>query len=491
MIESWQPANNAERALLSVLRDGDTGAYFAVIARIPLYLPSFTDVPAVGGSRQFVVWNIDGTKCLLAFTSVEGMRTVLGDRVRGGLTTTYAELVEKWPNPQWRLAVNPDLPIYAVTGIRDVGRAATGSVVVPTAAQLLADQDAGKVTGAGSETPDEFRPANDTEVALQQALQVGDGDQALTILATSVLVVPTTAPVSEPFAVERPDFPWHLGYDANGTAWVPAFTSLAGLRAVLPGDTPAFQMPASTLGRCWPQARAARLVINPGSPIEFPMDGDAVPGLADWAEELLGTTMPAVPVSGEPLPPGGELHGVRRPAYEPVGQAAAPTNAGPVLVQKVLPHAAVEVYLKHGFNRVSGLVYPASSLVGATTPAALYEALALTAGETGFRDDDESVHVIRWYARCPSLYREALGAADERLLESVGGFMVEPAPFLGAGVSPGAIPALELKADAVMVPHGAQMYRLTAAGETAVAAYDADVRQWVQVSQKSIADLMR
>ena len=90
------------------------------------------------------------------------------------------------------------------------------------------------------------------------------------------------------------------------------------------------------------------------------------------------------------------------------------------------------------------------------------------------------MHVIRWYAHCPALYRLAQGGQDEAERSRRGGWMVEPAPFTGTGTAPGDATVPELKVDSVALPHGAQLVKLTHTGrETVVASYDADFRSWL------------
>ena len=127
------------------------------------------------------------------------------------------------------------------------------------------------------------------------------------------------------------------------------------------------------------------------------------------------------------------------------------------MVQTAIPDGQVDAYLQGHRHEVSGLVYRLADLPDPGTPAELFAATGAATG--GFRASDRSVHVIRWPAYCPALYRPVPGSAS----------------------------AIAQAAHAVVLPHGAQIHRLDSnASVTWVASFDADVQQWIAAPDPSL-----
>jgi hypothetical protein len=66
-------------------------------------------------------------------------------------------------------------------------------------------------------------------------------------------------------------------------------------------------------------------------------------------------------------------------------------------------------------------------------------------------------------------------------MRAMRGWVIERAPFRGNGFAPGDSGDIiaEFKVDSVRLPHGAQLWRITADGaETLVATFDADKPGW-------------
>src|SRR5438552_2608991 len=145
---AWQPANDAERDLLRALSAGDQAGYFTVLAKAPLYLPG---AAMSGATQQLATWARDGTTYLLAFTSLDALVRCTGTSADVYWTTDYDELARRWPDPAWRLGVNPTVPIGAFLGVGDIARGAAGDLTIATLDDLL--QRAAGTAG--------FQPAND------------------------------------------------------------------------------------------------------------------------------------------------------------------------------------------------------------------------------------------------------------------------------------------------------------------------------------------
>ncbi|MEW2360230.1 SseB family protein [Spirillospora sp. NPDC029432] len=193
---------------------------------------------------------------------------------------------------------------------------------------------------------------------------------------------------------------------------------------------------------------------------------------------------PPVPPKAEPEP-----RAPIRPA-----EAERPDRAGPAprperrpehrltVMQKVVPPGQVAHYLKGGYDLVAGYVHRLRDVRDLATPAALVRGLGLVYEGAPFQPGDEAIHVIRWPAIKPVLFRKPLGGIDEWSMSIIpGGWVIEKAPFPGSGYAPGEGPPIpEFKIASQRLPHGAEMYRIQRSGKEAlVAGYDADRRQWL------------
>ncbi|TDB89198.1 hypothetical protein [Actinomadura sp. 7K534] len=153
-----------------------------------------------------------------------------------------------------------------------------------------------------------------------------------------------------------------------------------------------------------------------------------------------------------------------------------------VVMQKVVRPEHVPHYLEGGYDLVAGYVHRFHDVRDLTTPGALIRALGLIYEGSPFTPMSEEIHVIRWPAVKPPLFRRPLGGIDEWSMGIIpGGWVIEKAPFPGSGYAPGDGPAIpEFKIESQRLPHGAELYRIAADGkERLVAGYDADLRRWL------------
>ncbi|GAA2456449.1 hypothetical protein GCM10010191_89800 [Actinomadura vinacea] len=363
----------------------------------------------------------------------------------------------------------------------------------------------------------EFEPGNRIDQELYEAALAADSDGFLRVLlAANVLVpIPADAPL-EVTPVQR-EFRWEAAL--RGESAVQVFTSLVRLREVLPESRFVYADFRELIGS-WPRAEWAML-LNPGTRIGASLRGEQVRALSEWAMRVglvpPRPEVPAPPPSSHPAPPRQEpLQELPQPGAHPPDDAApaaddarpAPASAqqhGPVpgrrapeplpepdgdrvaqptIMQKVVSHRHVEWYLEQGYDRVGGFVHPTSDVAELQTPIQLYEALGLLYDDSPFTPGDQGVHVIRWPAYCPDLYRIPFGGQTEEELEAWGesGWVIERPPFHGGGFAPGSAGSIrEYKVDSVRLPFGAEMYFLGQdRTERFVAMYDPDRLAWLR-----------
>ncbi|MFC5185089.1 SseB family protein [Actinomadura harenae] len=239
------------------------------------------------------------------------------------------------------------------------------------------------------------------------------------------------------------------------------------------------------------------IAANAPSGVVAPAQGAPHTGPSDAASSAVQASAPGGPGAGVPGMPGGARAG--RPgevgafagvtAFGAAGERRRVVEDGdlgsePTIMQKVVPHAHVAWYLEQGYDRVGGFVHQTADVAELQTPGQLYETLGLLYADAPFSVADESVHVIRWPAYCPDLYRVPFGGRTDEEVASWGeaGLVLERPPFTGAGFAPGSAGSIrEYKVDSVRLPFGAEMYVLGRDGsERFVAMYDPDRLAWLR-----------
>lgn len=337
----------------------------------------------------------------------------------------------------------------------------------------------GMIEDAEIVSPDEawaagFVPANETEVNLLQAVESNNTDAFLSTLLLAWVILPV--PISMPPGSRPRDkyFPWQIE-EVDGERRISVFTSAERLADYgqdrFGSDMSTMSMRFIELIEAWPSPRI-QFAINPGSPVGTTLPGSQIVALASWAAEVGLRHDSRTDVAP------------RKPEATSLGVAGAPTvgaeNA--VLMQRAVPPAQLPFYLERGYDRVSGFVNRASEVAHLKTPRALYRALGLVYPGSPFSEDDTEVHVLRWVAHRPDLYRLPYGGQNEAAMRAMQGWVIERPPFRGNGFAPGDTDVVaEFKVDSVRLPHGAQMWRLTQDGtEELVASFDADKGRWVR-----------
>jgi SseB protein N-terminal domain len=249
---TWNPVNDVERELAAALAAGDQRRYFQALRTAPLYLPVRRHGP--DGQPQVLTFPVGGSVYLAIFTSVEALTAGVGSRADHWVRTGYADLAAHWPDPAWRLAIDPQLGIGAMLDIGDIARGARGELRRLTAGQLLGAD--------GVDASDQ--PSNAVEWALVQALATADPARYLQALAAAVLLVPTDA--------------------ADG--FIDVFTSTGELTAARPAGTSYRDTGLADLLRGWSDP-ARGLRVNPGSVTGLDLDAGQVEQLrAELGTEL-------------------------------------------------------------------------------------------------------------------------------------------------------------------------------------------------------------
>lgn len=513
MTAEWEPATEVEHALRAALQVGDEEGYFRVLSATELLVPLYADEsgvapdPATATARQWATWFHEERNHVLAYTSEQTMAVSFGGQAVPYHQLALTDIAAYWPDENWWLAVNPGLPIQGYLPAWFIDQLGHGGVPeapaepepepVPVPSPAIPEQrverqpvappqrpdppapsQPGGPGGGGPAYPpapvketappdpapaqgvtpvDEFTATNEVEKSLLAAARAGNTDAFLRAMLVANVLVPLADDMPDGATVGSPDFRWQVT-PAGGRDSIVLFTSPERMSAQLGAGVRAVRATLVQAIRAWPPGDLP-LALNPGTPIGASLPGEQVLSLAQWAGEM----------------------------------GLADDASPPEVMQKVIPHHQLSYYLERGYNRVAGFVYRARDVAGYDTPASLYAALGLT-GHTPtvdglpFAADDQAVAVLRWPAYRTGLYRTPYGGRDEAAMRDAGGWVIEEAPFRGAGYAPNDTDAVipEYKVDSVSLPHGSEIYRVGRdGGEVLYASYDADGGRWLPAAEGS------
>jgi SseB protein N-terminal domain len=256
-VRDWQPVNEVERAMMLAAGEDDRQAYFQLVAVADLFLPQIAGDEST--EQRFLTVHAFDQVFLPVFTSVQALAAQFAGAINGYTITNYAELRRKWPDPQWRLAINPGTPVDAYLAIESVEEAAVGDVEVPTMAELAeaaeqdeaAEQELQALYAAGDYADD------DPDAALLAAAQAGDVYGYLDRLLDSLVLIPTIRP-AEAERILEPDFPWLPGPGQM----IEVFTSPEALARAHPDPIPTVEVALPFALAMWPDGFGLR--VNPG-----------------------------------------------------------------------------------------------------------------------------------------------------------------------------------------------------------------------------------
>jgi hypothetical protein len=281
---SWEPANEVELAMLQALLAGDQRAYFQLLGGAQLYLPQVSGLPA--GDQRFVTVELGGSVYLPVFTSVQALAARAGRAYDSYTVTSYLELRRKWPDPDWRLAVNIGTPLDVYMPIDAVADVAMGDLEVPTAAELMtaAEEEVSYDEALRALRNAEEYPDEDPLAALRAAGAAGDAYGFLDRLLDLPVLIPVARPVPAE-AILEDDFPWLPTADR----WIEVFTSREELERSHPEPVHTVEAALTFVSANWPAGHGLR--VDPGSEQNIE--------LADYLVPLLVTFQPP----GEPAGP--------------------------------------------------------------------------------------------------------------------------------------------------------------------------------------------
>lgn len=305
-----------------------------------------------------------------------------------------------------------------------------------------------------------FVPANEVEENLLIAATSGKTDNFLSTLLLAKVIIPIPTGESPDSNPDNPAFPWRREV-VDGQAYLVCFTSPERLTEFMGAGVVTVTAKFMQLIRVWPDIDWA-FAVNPGSPVGATLPGAQIKALSVWAADV-GLTEDDPEVFDEgPVP-------------------TPPPSTSTIIMQKPIAPSQVDYYLERGYDRVSGFVHRATEVARLETPEKLYSALGLSYTGSPFERAAEEIYVLRWAAHRGDLYRIPYGGQHEAAMRAMQGWIIERAPFRGNGFAPAERNEIiaEFKVDSIRLPHGAQMWRLTATGDhVLVAILDADDCLW-------------
>lgn len=286
-----------------------------------------------------------------------------------------------------------------------------------------------------------WQPENDFEAQLFAAVDSGETVTALALLRGAELALPIT-----PAAAAGDEPPAWATAQGPDRTWLVAYTSVAAMTTGTSGAMThcrVASLPEIAAG--WPDQRWG-LAVDPGLPCALFLESGTVARLA--------------------APPLATEYAER---------------SDPPVVQKLLGEGDVAAVLGAAPCRVSGYVHLLDEVAHIATPAVLVTALGFRADEPGRLDEAGSVSLLRWPAVGLDLYRSPYGGEDDVAREAVAGWVVEEPPFRGLGFGRDVDEVIrEFKLDAVLLPHGAEIWELDIDGvEHRRAVYDGDRDVWL------------
>jgi hypothetical protein len=293
----WHPANDVEFALLSAVSEGDARGYARTVLSAPLYVPMPPTTDNEGWLRFVQGLGLDFAH-VQAFTSFEGMSTVVTPFVSEYREGDFATLARFWPDPEVVLAINPGLPIEAVMPLNALTALAEGDESVLPAGELVdavAEETQKRVrqaclTELGDGTaPTGPEPAGELEILLAAAADRGDANAFLESLLDAEVVVPTTHAAENPDMLTDTDVPWRI-ISVGGLPVIPVFTSTAMLDRVATAEQPRARVQFITVLACWPSEEHV-LCLNPTSQTELLLSGEAI-------EDLISSLTGPMPEQG-------------------------------------------------------------------------------------------------------------------------------------------------------------------------------------------------
>lgn len=285
----WLPANALEQEMATALERGD-GARYAQLLRSARLLVPQAPPPGSEAEAQLAELFPPEAAYVPVFTSPEALVWAFGDLIQAYHELDYPVLLQRWPDRDHQLAVNPGSPIAVYLpphAVADLVEGRQSPVAVTEVQRVLTDEATAQLrwicltelaggSGATGETGlREDPPANRLETALTAAVERSDGEAYLhALLAGDPVILPTAAPVADPGAIFDEGFPWRVlgGEQAKVIA---VFSSRAMLQRCGGADAPHIEVDFLHALANWPGVEHA-LYVNPGSVLELLLPGEMV-----------------------------------------------------------------------------------------------------------------------------------------------------------------------------------------------------------------------
>jgi hypothetical protein len=251
----WQPGNPTEAQLLAAIERDDRQEFFRILTRVPLFLPQTVSDPAgadgaAPAPENFITYTAGEATYLLAFTSVDSLRSSVGHIANGYVQSDYAELRQNLTDQNIQVAFNLGTPIDAWLDVESVAKAADGDLTVPTGPEMAVLMEV--EDPANAEAIDE---------AVEQEL-TGYVDEYITGLITQRVLVASDGAA------------WRIR-PVDGTPTIEVYSK----PEFVPPGTPTVEIPFTTLVQNWPPG-AEQLSVNPDTPLAFAMPGEVIDAFA-------------------------------------------------------------------------------------------------------------------------------------------------------------------------------------------------------------------
>ncbi len=127
---TWEPTGPFEEQLWAAYQAEDTGTCLALLKTTELALPISPEAAAGDEPPRWATAAREDRTWVMAYTSVESMRTGTDGQARHCRITSLVELAAGWPDPQWGLAVNPGMPMQMLLESRTIARVAAPALAL-------------------------------------------------------------------------------------------------------------------------------------------------------------------------------------------------------------------------------------------------------------------------------------------------------------------------------------------------------------------------